>query len=77
VAQVMNTIISSLTAHWKAYSAAGVALFVAGVCCMPPNRPRSLDDWWTWIRDSLQTAVPAARHAHPITPADPAKPKQQ
>ena len=37
------------------------ALFVAGVCCMPATRPKGIDDWWTWLRDTLQTAVPAAR----------------
>ncbi len=37
------------------------ALFVAGVCCMPATRPKGIDDWYTWFRDTLQTAVPAAR----------------
>lgn len=63
-----------LAYHWAAISAfAGVAA-VAFVCTMPPNRPRSLDEWWTWLRNGLQTAVPAARHnENPTSP----NPKEQ
>jgi len=39
----------------------GGAVAIASVCMMPKNRPKSIDDWWTWFRDTLQTAVPAAR----------------
>ncbi len=37
------------------------ALCIAGVCMMPKNRPKTIDDWYTWFRDTVQTAVPAAR----------------
>lgn len=37
------------------------ALLVAIVCTMPENPPASIREWWKWMRDSLQTAVPAAR----------------
>lgn len=40
------------------------ALAIATVVTMPPIIPKSLQDWWTWMRNSLQTAVPAARNAH-------------
>lgn len=42
------------------------ALAVASVCTMPKKCPllpedHPLQEIWTWMRDSLQTAVPAAR----------------
>ena len=37
------------------------ALAVAVVCTMPALIPKSTQDWWTWMRDAFQTAVPAAR----------------
>ena len=57
----MNLVLQNLASHWQAYGAAATALSVAAICCMPAERPRSLDAWWKWMRDSLQTAVPAAR----------------
>ena len=39
----------------------GGALLVALISCLPVKRPRTLDDWYDYLRDSLQTAVPAAR----------------
>lgn len=45
----------------EGYGALASAIAIACVCMMPKNRPKSIDDWWTWFRDTLQTAVPAAR----------------
>lgn len=39
------------------------ALSIATVVTMPPLIPKSLQDWWNWIRNALQTAIPAARSA--------------
>lgn len=42
------------------------ALSIAAVVTMPELIPKSLQDWWTWFRNALQTAVPAARnHQNP------------
>ena len=49
------------------YLAAVSVLFIASVCMMPKSRPRTIDDWWTLMRDSLQTAIPAARANHAQT----------
>ena len=79
----MNQILANLQEHWQIYTTAGTALFVAGVCTMPQKMPmvranHPIQEIWTWVRDSLQTAVPAARaaHANPTQPANPAQPKQ-
>lgn len=53
------------------------ALAIAGVCTMPAKIPATLQEWWTWMRDSLQTAVPAARnHNNPQQPGGPAQPQK-
>lgn len=81
----MNAITSALLDHisqnWVPISAAAGVLFVAVVSCMPPNPPTSMTEYWRWVRESLQTAIPAARRNHteppanPSSPADPAQPK--
>jgi len=48
------------------YLTFGAALLVAGVCTMPQKMPlvpsdSRVQELWTWMRDALQTAVPAAR----------------
>jgi len=50
-----------LTRNVPEYITLCSAIVIAGVCMMPKNRPKTIDDWWTWMRDTLQTAVPAAR----------------
>lgn len=82
----MNVLASALMDHiqqnWVAISAAGGVLFVAVVSCMPPDPPASIRDYWHWVRESLQTAIPAARRNHtdpppnPQPPAEPAQPKE-
>ena len=60
------------------------ALFIAAVCTMPKKMPlvpedNKIQELWTWFRDSLQTAVPAARaNNHPPTPPpqQPTQPKE-
>jgi hypothetical protein len=58
---VLMAIQDHLQRNMEAYLALASAITIAGVCMMPKNRPKSIDDWWTWLRDTLQTAVPAAR----------------
>lgn len=55
------------------------AILIAGIATMPERIPGSLQDWWAWVRNALQTAIPAARHAPPpvpTPPVDPANPKK-
>jgi predicted NBD/HSP70 family sugar kinase len=40
------------------------ALAIASVVTMPEMIPQSAQDLWTWFRNALQTAVPAARARH-------------
>lgn len=80
---ILEAILSHVSKNWEAYSAGAGALALATIICMPVKFPRSLDDWWTWLRNSLQTAIPA-RHApasidppNPIQPATPAQPPKE
>ena len=53
-----------VTRNLPEYITFAAALGIAIVCTMPENPPSTLRDWWTWMRNSLQTAVPAARARH-------------
>ncbi len=37
------------------------AVMIAAVCTMPEDPPKTFRDMWRWLRNTLQTAVPAAR----------------
>jgi hypothetical protein len=50
-----------LTANAEAYLALASAIVIASVCTMPENPPATFRDLWAWLRNTLQTAVPAAR----------------
>ena len=41
------------------------ALCIAVIHTWPARIPSRLQDWWTWAREALQTAIPAARAAGP------------
>jgi hypothetical protein len=47
---------------------------VAIVSTMPIDPPHSFKDLWRWVREALQTAIPAARH--PVLPQQDEEPKQ-
>lgn len=70
----MHEILTLLAQHATAAGFGGGALLVAAITCLPESRPRTLDQLYTYVRDALQTAIPAGkRHPDPIPPADPAK----
>lgn len=59
------------------------ALAIAAVCTMPEKCPlilgpvnsplkEAIQDMWCWLRNALQTAIPAARRQNPTPPANPA-----
>jgi hypothetical protein len=55
--------------QWRA--ALGVAegaFIIALICTMPIMFPKTGQEWYTWIREALQTAIPAARaHREQLT----------
>lgn len=50
------------------------ALAIAAACTIPAKIPSSMQELWTWFRDIVQTAVPAARNHQPSNPPSPAEP---
>ena len=59
------TVISN---HGEAITGAVSALTIAAIIQMPNKAPllraeHPLQEVWTWMRDTLQTAIPAARHS--------------
>lgn len=71
--QVQQAILDVVHTHGEAITGAVTALCIAGIITMPPKAPllaadNRLQEVWAWLRDTLQTAVPAARHAPKINP---------
>ena len=50
------------------------ALSIAWVCSIPEKIPSNMQEWWTWARNTLQTAVPAARASNNHTQPNPTIP---
>ena len=60
---VTQAIVNHLAAHWEGYTAAATVLGIAAISCLPEVRPKTADEWYAYIRHTLQTASPAARAA--------------
>lgn len=44
--------------HWG-YIAGGLSVYLAAlITSMPESIPNSLQSWWSWLRLSLQSAIP-------------------
>ena len=70
----MHEILTLLAQHITAAGFGGGALLIAAITCMPAKRPRSLDEFYAYVRDALQTAIPAGkRHPDPPPPGEPAQ----
>lgn len=54
---------TELAKHMGRYLGMFGVVYLAAVSTMPETRPKSLDEAWTWLRDTLQAATPA-RFAH-------------
>lgn len=59
----MTAFWQGMAQHMAAYGIGSGVLIVAIITTWPQVPPKTWMDWWTWIRDALQTAIPA-RPAH-------------
>jgi hypothetical protein len=67
-----NAVLTHIEKNWEAYSAAASLVGLGAISNMPHNRPKTLDDLWTWLRGTLQTASPTrAGTPLPPQPSDP------
>lgn len=72
----MNALLQAVITHWQALGIGSGVLGVAVVSTMPEKIPATAQDCWTWIREALQTSIPAARrHENPTQAAQPQQPK--
>lgn len=71
-----STIGGHVTRHSEAYGTGAIAGGLSIAKNMPPSIPKSPQELWTWIRDSVQTALPISRNnSNPILPVPPAQPQ--
>lgn len=65
--QLLNAIAANLYQHLTTIGVGSGVLFFAVIHNMPPEPPSSMQEYWTWVRDSLQTAIPVrqARQQNP------------
>lgn len=69
---IESIVLGYLQKDWAAIAASAGVLFVAFVSCMPLDPPASITEYWRWVRESLQTAIPAARrNNHQDPPPNP------
>lgn len=71
--QFCNAIAEHIARHGEAYGTAAVGLALAVAKNIPELIPKSAQDWWTWMRSSVQTALPISRTSTPQQPVGPAK----
>lgn len=69
----MSQFFQHIAQHLAAYGFGSGLLILGLITTMPALIPKSWQDIWTWVRNALQTAVPAARHTNPTQPDDPDK----
>lgn len=55
-----DTILTGFLHHPK-LSGALVVLAVAFISSMPEEIPKSAQEWWTWLRNGLQSSTPIHR----------------
>ena len=68
-------ILHALAAHPAQVEGGAAVLLFAFISSLPAQRPKSLDDWYAYFRESLQSAIPVGR-VHPVNPPPPAGPAQ-
>lgn len=78
LAQAAANLLNAIVLHWQADAIGGGVLFAAIVTNMPARMPASLQDYWDWVRESLQTAIPVRRPTqHNLNPNNPAQPEKE
>ncbi len=75
----LQAISSELARHAQAYGLGSGVLLLAVVARWPETIPHSAQEWWTWARDSFQTAMPIPHNLVPRRPtaqasSDPTQP---
>ena len=69
----MHAFLSFIAQHWTAAGFGSGAVLIAFATCLPEKRPRTLDDFYAYFRESVQTVIPAGRRRPMSSPDGPAK----
>ena len=73
---VLSAVGAHIARNSGAYGSVGIAVGLSGVKNIPEMVPKTLQEWWTWMRNTFQTALPISRAGGgppPTPPVDPAK----
>ncbi len=73
---LLNAIGQNLLQHLTSIGVGSGVLFFAIVHNMPENPPTSMQEYWTWVRDALQTSIPVRQGRQP-NPQQPVSPAQE
>lgn len=72
VSQIISDLAHHFEQHAEGYGVGIGALVLSTAKNWPEFIPKSAQDWWTWMRNSVQTALPISRNSsNPIPPAAP------
>ena len=66
-----NFLIDLITKNSTIIEAAFAAIFVASATTMPKTPPKDFGEFWTWLREIVQTINPARRAEPYIVPVPP------
>lgn len=74
--EMLNAVGHNLAQHITSIGVGSGLLLFTFINCMPAHPPTSLEEYWAWVREALQTAIPARYHSTP-NPQAPAEPAQK
>ena len=70
---IISAVLGNVSAHAEAYRTALEVIVLAVASTMPASVPRSIQEWWTWMRSAIRAAVPVRHVEDPQQPVGPAK----
>lgn len=74
ICTALQAIGAHISRNSGAYGTASIAAGLAVAKNIPPQFPKTVQEWWTWFRDSIQTALPISR-SNPSQPVPTPAPK--
>lgn len=61
LAQIITDLVHHFEMHAEGYGVGIGAVVLSTAKNWPEMIPKSAQDWWTWMRNSVQTALPISR----------------
>ena len=73
--EILDAIAKDFLTHLTSIGVGSGVLFFAIIHNMPEHPPVNMQEYWTWVRDSLQSAIPV-RQPRVVAPPVPPAPKE-